>query len=268
MQILPSNFELISLVIPLYNEGPNVQLLLPTIDIALNGFNYEIIMVNDGSMDDTQFQLEQLKHSSLIIIELQKNYGQSSALAAGINHAKGEYIVTLDGDLQNDPNDIPMMLEQAKIEQWDVVAGIRVHRKDPFLKTISSKIANYIIRRSTKLDIKDYGCALKVFKKNTAKALNLYGGMHRFINLLAHLNGARIIQVPVHHKPRQMGVSKYGLGRTFKVINDLIVLLTFQKSKKKPLSIFGQWILRRHSTRQNKIPYSIKNSPQAQSIYS
>jgi glycosyltransferase involved in cell wall biosynthesis len=259
MQKTPSDFGLISLVIPLYNEGQNVQLLASKIAVALEGYNYQIILVNDGSTDDTQLQLEQLEPFDIIIIELQKNYGQSIALAAGIDHAKGEYIVTLDGDLQNDPNDIPMMLKQAKNEDWDVVAGIRVNRKDPFLKTIPSKIANYIIQKSTTLDLKDYGCALKVFTKDIAKELNLYGGMHRFINLLAHLNGARIVQVPVHHKPRQLGVSKYGLGRTFKVINDLIVLLTLQNSKKKSLSMFGQWILRKYNLSQNKTLYSIKN---------
>lgn len=252
MRTLSSDFGLLSLVIPLYNETQNVAPLVAAIDHALKEFTYELILVDDGSTDDTFKELHQLPHPNCIRIQLDKNYGQSVALAAGINQAQGEYIVTLDGDLQNDPADIPMMLEIAKNEHWDVVAGIRTNRKDPILKIMPSKIANFIIRKSTKLDIKDLGCALKVFTKTTAKNLNLYGGMHRFILLLAHLNGARITQVAVHHNARTLGVSKYGLGRTFKVIKDLIVLLTLQKSKEKSLSIFGRWILRKHISYQNK----------------
>ena len=258
MQTVPSDFGLISLVIPLYNEEKNIIPLVSKIETALKDYNYEIILVNDGSTDNTQTQLQRLNHANAIIIELQKNYGQSIALAAGIDHAQGEYIVTLDGDLQNNPNDIPMMLQKAKSEHWDLVAGIRTNRKDSLLKTTPSKIANYIIRRTTKLDLKDYGCALKVLTKDTAKNLNLYDGMHRFINLLVHLNGGKIIQVEVQHKARQQGISKYGLGRTFKVVKDLIVLLIVQKSKKKPLSFFGLWVLRKYNTHQNEILYSIK----------
>lgn len=260
MRTWSSDFGLLSLVIPLYNEAQNVPSLVAAIDHALNGFNYELILVDDGSTDDTYKKLHQLAHPNYIRIQLDKNYGQSVALAAGIDHAQGEYIITLDGDLQNDPNDIPMMLQKAKNEDWDVVAGIRIHRKDPILKIMPSKIANFIIRKSTKLDIKDLGCALKVFTKTTAKNLNLYGGMHRFILLLAHLNGARITQVAVHHNARTLGVSKYGLGRTFNVIKDLMVLLTLQKSKKKSLSIFGQWILRNYNTAPLKTRYRINNS--------
>ncbi len=260
MRTWSSDFGLLSLVIPLYNEAQNVPPLVAAIDHALNGFDYELILVDDGSTDDTYKELHQLPHPNCILIQLDRNYGQSVALAAGIDHAQGEYIITLDGDLQNDPNDIPMMLQKAKNEQWDVVAGIRTHRKDPILKIMPSKIANFIIRKSTKLDVKDLGCALKVFTKTTAKNLKLYGGMHRFILLLAHLNGARITQVEVHHNARTLGVSKYGLGRTFRVIKDLMVLLTLQKSKEKSLSIFGRWVLRNYNTAPLKTRYRIKNS--------
>ncbi len=252
MRTWSSDFGLLSLVIPLYNEAQNVAPLVVAIDHALKEFTYELILVDDGSTDDTFKELQQLPHPNCIRIQLDKNYGQSVALAAGIDHAQGEYIITLDGDLQNDPNDIPMMLQKAKNEHWDVVAGIRTNRKDSLIKTIPSKIANYIIRYATKLDLKDYGCALKVFTKTTAKNLKLYGGMHRFILLLAHLNGARITQVEVHHNARTLGVSKYGLGRTFNVIKDLMVLLTVQNSKKKSLSAFGRWILRKHISYKNK----------------
>ena len=260
MRTWSSDFGLLSLVIPLYNEAQNVPPLVAAIDDALNGFDYELILVDDGSTDDTFKKLKQLPHPNCILIQLDKNYGQSVALAAGIDHAQGEYIITLDGDLQNDPDDIPMMLQKAKNEHWDVVAGIRTHRKDPILKIIPSKIANFIIRKSTKLDIKDLGCALKVFTKTTAKNLNLYGGMHRFILLLAQLNGARITQVEVHHNARKLGVSKYGLGRTFNVIKDLMVLLTLQKSKEKSLSFFDRWILRNYNAAPLKTRYRIKNS--------
>lgn len=252
MRTWSSDFGLLSLVIPLYNEAQNVAPLVVAIDHALKEFTYELILVDDGSTDDTFKELQQLPHPNCIRIQLDKNYGQSVALAAGIDHAQGEYIITLDGDLQNDPNDIPMMLQKAKNEHWDVVAGIRTNRKDSLIKTIPSKIANYIIRYATKLDLKDYGCALKVFTKTTAKNLKLYGGMHRFILLLAHLNGARITQVEIHHNARTLGVSKYGLGRTFNVIKDLMVLLTVQNSKKKSLYVFGRWILRKHISYKNK----------------
>ena len=258
MQIVPSDFGVVSLVIPLYNEEKNIIPLVSKIDAALKDYNYEIILVNDGSTDNTQTQLQQLNHANVIIIELQKNYGQSIALAAGIDHAQGEYIVTLDGDLQNNPKDIPMMLQKAKSEQWDLVAGIRTNRKDSLLKTIPSKIANDIIRRTTKLDLKDYGCALKVLTKDTAKNLNLYDGMHRFINFLVHLNGGKITQVEVQHKARQQGVSKYGLERMFKVIKDLMVVLTVQKSKKKPLSVFDRWLLQRNKPYGHQTLYGIK----------
>ncbi len=258
MQTFPSDFGLISLVIPVHNEEKNITPLVSKIDAALKDYNYEIILINDGSTDNTQTQLQQLNHANVIIIELQKNYGQSIALAAGIDHAQGEYIVTLDGDLQNNPKDIPMMLQKAKSEQWDLVAGIRTNRKDSLLKTIPSKIANDIIRRTTKLDLKDYGCALKVLTKDTAKNLNLYDGMHRFINLLVHLNGGEITQVHVQHNARQQGVSKYGLGRTFKVIKDLMVVLTVQKSKQKPLSLFDRWLLQRDKPDAHQTLYGIK----------
>lgn len=259
-QNLPSDFGLLSLVVPLYNEAQNVTPLVAAIDHALKEFTYELILVDDGSTDDTYKELQQFSHPNCILIQLDKNYGQSVALAAGIDHAQGEYIVTLDGDLQNDPADIPMMLVKAKNEQWDVVAGIRVQRKDPILKIMPSKIANFIIRKSTKLHIKDLGCALKVFTKTTAKNLKLYGGMHRFILLLAHLNGARITQVAVHHKPRTLGVSKYGLGRTFSVVRDLAVLLTLQNSKHKSLSFFGRCVLRNYNSAALMTRYRVKNS--------
>ena len=243
-------FRQISVVIPIFNEAENISLLIKSIDEALLGLNYEIIIVNDGSTDDTRTRLKEIYHSSLFIIELEKNYGQSLALEAGIDLAIGKYIVTMDGDLQNDPFDIPWMIDKAELENWDLVTGIRNNRKDSFIKTIPSKIANYIISIITKLDIKDHGCALKVFTKETAKRINLQVQMHRYITLLAHFNGAKIVQVPVRHNQRQFGSSNYGLERVFRVTFDLLKLVYFQylfQKNKNPL-----WI------KEKKYSYKIK----------
>ena len=229
----------LSIVIPVYNEEDNVQLLSQKVAEALVDYQYELILVDDGSTDNTRIRAKQIKDDNLVFIELKRNYGQSLALAAGIDHATGDYIITLDGDLQNDPLDIPMMINKLEEGDFDVVTGIRQKRKDNFVRTIPSKIANFMVRKATKMDIKDNGCALKVFTKETAKDLNLYGEMHRFINLLSYLNGARIAQVPVRHHARQFGESKYGLGRTFKVINDLTLIIFMRKYMQRPIHLFG-----------------------------
>lgn len=237
--IQPSKFINISVVIPIYNEEENIKLLIDKIDQALRTQNYEIILVDDGSTDRTRIVVQELNHPKVIFIELKKNYGQSLALAAGIDYAEGDYIVTMDGDLQNDPSDILMMYRKAVNEDWDLVTGIRHNRQDNFLRTFPSKIANWIIRKTTKLNIKDHGCALKVFNKETAKELNLYGEMHRYITLLAYLNGAKITEVNVKHHQRKFGKSNYGLSRTTKVVNDLILLLFQRKYLQKPIHLFG-----------------------------
>ena len=229
----------LSVVIPVYNEEDNVILLSERVKEALTGYDYELILVDDGSTDNTIRNARAINDPKLVLIELKKNYGQSLALAAGIDYASGDYIITLDGDLQNDPLDIPIIIETLEEGDYDVVTGIRQKRKDNFVRTIPSKIANYMVRKATKMDIKDNGCALKVFTRETAKDLNLYGEMHRFINLLAFLNGARIAQVPVRHHARQFGQSKYGLGRTFKVINDLTLIIFMRKYMQRPIHLFG-----------------------------
>lgn len=234
-----STSEKLSIVVPVYNEEENVGLLVARLEGALHSVDYEIILVDDGSTDNTRQEIKKLNNPHVVLIELKKNYGQSLALASGIDYATGDYIITMDGDLQNDPDDILMMLNKAKTEDWDVVTGIRQKRQDNLVRTFPSKIANWIIRKSTHLDIQDHGCALKVFNKETAKELNLYGEMHRYITLLAFLNGARITEVKVKHHQRQFGKSKYGLGRTTKVINDLILLLFQRKYLQKPIHLFG-----------------------------
>ena len=231
--------KLLSIIIPVYNEQGNVDLLTKAIEDALTEYKYEIIYIDDYSNDNTRNEIKEMKNPKVVLIEMKKNYGQSSALQAGIEYAKGDYIITMDGDMQNDPSDIPMMLDLLIEGDWDVITGIRQKRKDSLIRTFPSKIANYIIRKTTKLDIQDHGCALKIFTKETAKELNLYGELHRFITLIAHINGARITEVKVKHHSRKFGVSKYGLGRTFKVINDLLLILFQRKYLQKPIYLFG-----------------------------
>jgi len=231
--------SLLSIVVPLYNEEDNVVLLTQKIHESLPGYHYQIVYVDDFSTDKTRQKVKEMDDDKVHLIELKKNYGQSLALAAGLDYAEGEYIITMDGDLQNDPSDIPHMLEYAVSGEYDVVTGIRQKRKDSLVKKIPSKIANFLVRRVTKLDIKDNGCALKVFTKDIAKGLNLYGEMHRFITLLAFLEGAQIKQVPVKHHARHAGVSKYGLERVFKVVADMMLLLFIRKYFQRPIHLFG-----------------------------
>ena len=226
MQSLP----LLSIVIPVFNEEDNIKLLIASIEKELSEYSYELIFIDDSSSDASckTIKSEGNPHTSLIAFEYHK--GQSSALAAGIKKARGQYIATMDGDLQNDPSDLPKMLDLIQNEGWDMVIGFRQNRQDPFLKTMPSKIANFIIRLTTQLQIRDSGCALKVMTSKTAKELPLYGELHRFMALNAHINGARIKEVPVIHHPRVYGVSKYGLERTFKVVKDLSRIIIDHKT--------------------------------------
>jgi glycosyltransferase involved in cell wall biosynthesis len=249
-----TDYGLLSVVVPLFNEAKNVQPLVNAIERALNQFEYELILVDDGSTDDTFEQLKLLTHSHCVVLRLKYNHGQSMALALGIDEAKGNYIATIDGDLQNDPADIPKLIDKAHNEQWDIVSGIRTKRQDSFWKTIPSNLANTLIRKLTKIDIKDHGCALKVITKKTAKNLPLHKGMHRFICLLAILNDARVTQVAIRHNARQSGMSKYGLERTFKVINDIFTLLIWQKFKQNSYSCIGLLLLR-NQRRSVQIPH-------------
>ncbi len=230
----------LSLIITIKNEEQNINPLHEAIHTALVGIDYELIFVDDGSTDSSVLEIQKLKSERVKLLVLRKNYGQSTAMTAGIDAAEGKYIALIDGDLQNDPSDIPMMLDKLTTEDWDVVAGNRKDRKDgAVLRKIPSKIANAIIRSTTDVHILDYGCTLKVFRKEIAKDLGLYGELHRFIPVLAALQGARIVQVDVKHHPRQFGQSKYGINRTFKVMADLITMLFFRKYMQKPMHLFG-----------------------------
>lgn len=230
----------LSVVVCVLNEEPNIKPLIKAVNEALEGYDFELIYVDDGSKDGTVKEILSANDPRIKLIELKKNYGQSSALAAGIEHASGEFIVTMDGDLQNDPSDIPMMLQLAESEEWDLVAGTRANRQDNmFIRKIPSKIANGIIRFTTGVYIKDYGCTLKLFRKDIAKGMGLYGELHRYIPVLAHLEGATITQVDVKHHARQFGTSKYGINRTFKVMSDLLLVLFLKKYLQKPMHLFG-----------------------------
>lgn len=230
----------LSIVVTVYNEEGNIRPLVEQIAQALEGMDYEIVYVDDGSTDRTVEELRAVRHERLKVVELRKNYGQSLALMAGIDEAEGEYIATMDGDLQNDPADIPSLLQLAVEGGWDMVAGERVNRQDGmFLRKIPSRIANWLLRNASGVRLRDYGCALKVFRSEIAKDLGLYGELHRFMPVLAHLEGARITQVPVRHHARRFGSSKYGLGRTFKVVSDLLLMLFFKRYMQKPMHLFG-----------------------------
>ena len=230
----------LSVVITVMNEEENIQPLLTAISSALDDIDYEVILVDDGSTDVTKKRILQFSDERTILVELRRNYGQSTAMTAGIDHSKGTYVALLDGDLQNDPTDIPSMLKLLKEEDWDVVAGNRANRKDGMLlRKIPSKIANALIRRMTGVYIKDYGCTLKIFKREIAEDLGLYGELHRFIPVLAKLQGANITQVDVKHHHRKFGKSKYGINRTFKVMSDLVLMVFMRKYMQKPMHLFG-----------------------------
>jgi len=233
----------LSVVISIYNEELNIAPLVEQLDVALPNISHEVLFVDDGSSDQSVEEILKAKESRphFKLVEFRRNFGQSSAIAAGIEYAEGEYIATIDGDLQNDPSDIPWMLEMLEGSKYDVIAGKRANRQDKaFTRKVPSLIANWIIRRSTKLSIEDYGCTLRVFRSEIAKSMGLYGELHRFIPILLHLQGARIHQVDVKHHHRIHGESKYGLNRTFKVLSDLILMLFINKYMVKPMHFFGK----------------------------
>ncbi len=232
----------ISVVVPIYNEKDNVAILHQKIkDVMVkNSYDYEIIFVDDGSSDGTSDVMQQLAKGdkNLKIIRFRRNFGQTAAMAAGFDYAKGDVIVSLDGDLQNDPEDIPALLQKIE-EGYDVVSGWRKNRQDEKKRVAFSKVANWLIGRITKVDLHDYGCSLKAYRSDVAKNLHMYGELHRFIPVLANIYGASITEIPVRHHPRQFGQSKYNLSRTFRVIVDLILMYFMQKFVTRPIHFFG-----------------------------
>ncbi len=235
----------VSVVVPIYNEVESIPQLIEAIATSLNdtGLSYELICVDDGSKDGSSQLLKEkaLTNPHLRAVLLRRNYGQTPAMAAGFNYARGRAIVTLDGDLQNDPADIPLLL--SKLEQgYDLVSGWRKNRQDAALtRLLPSKIANWLIGKITDVKLHDYGCSLKAYRSELVADMNLYGELHRFLPALAFIEGARITELPVRHHARQHGQSKYGLGRTFRVVLDLFTVFFMKKFLTRPMHVFGLW---------------------------
>jgi glycosyltransferase involved in cell wall biosynthesis len=234
----------LSLVIPVYNEEENLPLLMEAICASLQPLNrdWEVIFVDDGSTDRSLDALKRLveadpEHVRAVIFR--RNFGQTAAIAAGIDHSRGSIIILLDADLQNDPADIPMLLDKLG-EGYDLVSGWRKDRQDnKFTRTIPSNLANGLISRVTGVHLHDYGCTLKVYRRDALEGFRLYGEMHRFIPVFAHSVGAKITELPVHHHARKFGKAKYGLERTVKVILDLFTVKFLLDYSHKPMRLFG-----------------------------
>tara|TARA_Y100000591_G_scaffold92387_1_gene78173 strand:+ start:976 stop:1944 length:969 start_codon:yes stop_codon:yes gene_type:complete len=235
--------NLISIVVPVYNESDSIRLLINEIINVMKSHQllFELIIVNDGSVDRTSNVLENLslEIKQLTVINLRKNYGQTAALAAGFDHSNGDIIVTLDGDLQNDPNDIPKLITNIN-EGYDLICGWRFQRKDKLLnRRIPSQIANRLIGNVTGIHLHDYGCSLKAFKHEIIKDIKLYGELHRFLPVLANIEGAKIKEIKVNHRSRKYGQSKYGIDRTFRVLMDLLTVWFMNKFLTRPMYVFG-----------------------------
>ncbi len=233
----------LSVVIPVYNEETNIKILIPQVKSVLDKIKktYEIILVDDGSSDGTFKTLKKLAEQdpNIKLIRFRRNFGQTAALSAGFDLARGKVVIPMDGDLQNDPEDIPRLLEKME-EGYDVVSGWRENRKDRFLtRKLPSYLANKLISITTRVHLHDYGCTLKAYKKEILDGIQLYGEMHRFIPALASWMGVRVAEIKVNHRPREHGNSKYGLSRTIKVLLDLINVKFLLSYSTKPLHLFG-----------------------------
>jgi glycosyltransferase involved in cell wall biosynthesis len=233
----------VSVIIPIFNEVKTLSLLIENIADVLQQTQlpYEIICVDDGSQDGSVELLRELasRRHDLIAIIFRRNYGQTPAMAAGFQYAQGKIIVTLDGDLQNDPTDIPILISKLE-EGYDLVSGWRKNRQDAALtRLFPSKIANWLIGQVTGVKLHDYGCSLKAYRKELLSDMNLYGELHRFLPALAYIEGAKITEIPVNHHARLYGQSKYGLGRTFRVMMDLLTIVFLKKFLTRPMHIFG-----------------------------
>jgi len=235
----------LSVVVPLFNEQDSVRPLVQQLLDAVRplGLDFELVLVDDGSQDRTAAVLAELSEAvpELVAVLLRRNYGQTAAMAAGFDASRGAVIVTLDGDLQNDPADIPLLL--AKInEGFDLVSGWRHQRKDAALsRLLPSKVANGLIANVTGVRLHDYGCSLKAYRREVVEDLNLYGELHRFLPALAFIEGARISEVKVNHHPRRYGSSKYGIDRTFRVLMDLLTVWFMKRFLTRPMHVFGFW---------------------------
>jgi len=234
--------SMISIVVPLYREEENVPLLVAEVAEKLNGHDYELILVDDGSDDGTvaAAKKERQDDERVVLVQLRRNFGQTAAMSAGFERARGKYIVYMDGDLQTDPADILKLLERLRRDNLDMVNGWRKDRQDDQLsRNFPSKIANALIRSSTKVRMHDYGCPMKLMRADVAKNLRIYGEQHRFLPAMASMYGARIGEEVVTHRARRFGESKYGIGRTLRVLVDLMLIVFFQRFTDRPLQLFG-----------------------------
>jgi glycosyltransferase involved in cell wall biosynthesis len=234
----------LSVVVPLYNEADNVADLHQELSRSLEriGRSYEVLLVDDGSQDATLARLQELeaRDPHVRVLPLRRNFGQTAAFSAGFDHARGEVVVTSDGDLQNDPADIPRLLERLE-EGYDLVCGWRKQRRDPLSKRVPSWLANRLISWATGVHLHDYGCSLKAIRSEVVKHLRLYGEMHRFIPAVASWMGVRLLEVEVNHRPRRRGRSKYGLGRILRVLLDLFTVKFMLAYGTRPAHLFGLW---------------------------
>lgn len=236
---------LLSVVVPVYNEALNLPELCRNVveNLDAHGLDFELILVDDGSRDDSYaiMTVQAAADQRLKVIRLRRNFGQTAAMAAGFDAASGEVIVPMDGDLQNNPADIPRLL--AKLEEgYDVVSGWRKSRKDTFLtRKLPSLLANKLISKMTHVVLHDYGCTLKAYRKDVLDQVRLYGELHRFVPALAFQSGARVTEIPVDHRPRTAGESKYGMDRILRVILDLMTVKFLLKYSTRPLQLFGKW---------------------------
>ena len=232
----------LSVISPVYNEHDCIPLLHEAVTDALKDMpSWELILVDDGSVDGSFDVLKEVAEKDpdhVRVVRFRRNFGQTAAMAAGIDYAEGEIIVLIDADLQNDPSDIPAMLDKLN-EGYDLVSGWREKRQDNLLRTFPSKCANRIIGKVTGVHLHDYGCSLKAYRREVIKGFRLYGEMHRFIPAFANAYGAKIVEMPVKHHPRTIGKSKYGLSRTFKVILDLVTVKFLSSYGDKPIYLFG-----------------------------
>lgn len=233
----------LSVVIPVYNEADNVERLYKSLEEVLSKLDksYEVLLIDDGSTDGTTDKLAEIhkRNPKYKVIQFRRNYGQTAAISAGFDYSAGNVIVTIDADLQNDPKDIPKILEKME-EGYDVVSGWRKDRKDPFLtRKVPSKIANWLVSILAGIHLHDYGCTLKAYSKDVVKNVQLYGEMHRYIPALASWIGIDVTEIPVSHHKRKFGKSKYGLSRTPRVILDLITLKFLLSYSTRPIQIFG-----------------------------
>ena len=234
----------LSVVIPIRNESPNIRPLYDELmtTLAATGRRFEVIIIDDGSTDDSFAQLAALQAADprLRVIQFRKNFGQTAGFAAGFAHARGRLVVTSDGDLQNDPRDIEGMVQLLDRDGYDIVAGWRKDRKDTFVnRRLPSIIANRLISKATGVALHDYGCSLKVFRAEIVKQMRLYGEMHRFLPAIAGDLGARVTEIPVNHRPRTLGRSKYGLSRTVRVVLDLMTVKFLSDFSTRPIQVFG-----------------------------